>query len=85
MQLVPGALFPGLTRLGHVAKQSPPSSAEIRNSGAMPPLSHTPLLRSTELSTGTTSSDLIFHLLERHRQLLDDNLNEFADRKIKLN
>jgi hypothetical protein len=34
-----GALSPGVKRLGREADHSPPSSAEIENGGAIPPLS----------------------------------------------
>jgi hypothetical protein len=37
MQMVPGAGSPGITRQGHKAHHSLPSSAEVKNSGARPP------------------------------------------------
>jgi hypothetical protein len=37
---VPGALSQGLKQLGYEADHSPPSSAKVRNDGAIPPLSH---------------------------------------------
>jgi hypothetical protein len=33
-----GALFPGVKRLGREADHSPPSSSEVKNGGAVPPL-----------------------------------------------
>jgi hypothetical protein len=39
-QWVPGALLPGLKRPGCGTDHSPPSSAEVKNSGAIPPLPH---------------------------------------------
>jgi hypothetical protein len=33
-------LFPGIMRPRHEADRSPPSSAEVKNSGAIPPLTH---------------------------------------------
>jgi hypothetical protein len=41
MQCVPGAFSPGLKRQGREADHSPPSSAEVKNGGAIPPLPHT--------------------------------------------
>jgi hypothetical protein len=40
IQWVPGALSPGVKRQGSVADHSPPSSAEVKNGGAIPPLPH---------------------------------------------
>jgi hypothetical protein len=40
IQWVPGAVSPGVKRLGREADHSPPSSAEVKNGGAIPPLSH---------------------------------------------
>jgi hypothetical protein len=37
---VPGAPPPGIKRQGHEADHSPPSSAEVKNGGALPPLPH---------------------------------------------
>jgi hypothetical protein len=39
-QQVPGALSPGVKRPGREADYSPPSSAEVKNGGAVPPLLH---------------------------------------------
>jgi hypothetical protein len=36
-----GGLSPGVKRISHEAHHSPPSSAEVKNRGAIPPLSHT--------------------------------------------
>jgi hypothetical protein len=36
-----GALSPGVKRSGHEADNSPPSSAEVKNGGAIPSLPHT--------------------------------------------
>jgi hypothetical protein len=36
-----GALFPGVKRPGREADHSPPSSAEVKNGGAVPPLPYT--------------------------------------------
>jgi hypothetical protein len=41
MQWVPGAISPGVKRLGSEADHSLPISAEIKNAGAISPLSHT--------------------------------------------
>jgi hypothetical protein len=41
VQGVPGALSPILKRPGCEADYSPPSSAEVKNAGAMPPLPDT--------------------------------------------
>jgi hypothetical protein len=38
IQLLPGALSPGVKQPGHVDEHSPPSSAEVENVGAIPPL-----------------------------------------------
>jgi hypothetical protein len=38
MQWVRGALSPGVKRPGREADHSPPSSAEVKNGGAIPPL-----------------------------------------------
>jgi hypothetical protein len=35
-----GGSFPGVKRPGRVPDQSPPSSAEVKNDGAKPPLPH---------------------------------------------
>jgi hypothetical protein len=40
IQCVPGALSPGVKRLGREADHSPPSSAEVKNDGAIPTLPH---------------------------------------------
>jgi hypothetical protein len=45
MQLVPFALSPRLKRPGGEAHHSPPSSAEIKKGGAMPPLHHTSFIK----------------------------------------
>jgi hypothetical protein len=36
-----GGSFPGVKRPGREADHSPPSSAEVKNGGALPPLPHT--------------------------------------------
>jgi hypothetical protein len=41
IQWVPGSLSPGLRRQGRKAGRSAPSSAEVKNGGAISPLSHT--------------------------------------------
>jgi hypothetical protein len=41
IQLVPGAVFPKVNRPGRDPDHSPVSSAEVKNGGAIPPLSHT--------------------------------------------
>jgi hypothetical protein len=38
VEWVPDAVSPGLNRQGHEAEHSPPSSAEFKNDGAIPPL-----------------------------------------------
>jgi hypothetical protein len=38
IQWVPGALSPGVKQWGHEANHSPPSSAEVKKDGAIPPL-----------------------------------------------
>jgi hypothetical protein len=40
IQWVPGALFPGVKRLGREADYSPPSSAGMKKIGAVSPLPH---------------------------------------------
>jgi hypothetical protein len=40
IQWVPGTLSPGVKRQGREADHSPPSSAEVKNDGATPPLPH---------------------------------------------
>jgi hypothetical protein len=35
-----GAFFPGVKQPGHEADHSPPSSAEVKNDGAVPQLCH---------------------------------------------
>jgi hypothetical protein len=42
IQWVPWAISPGVKRPGREADHSPPSSAEVKNSGATSPLPHTP-------------------------------------------
>jgi hypothetical protein len=41
-------------RKGREADHSPPSSAEVKNGGAIPPLPHMSSWRRAKLSTGTT-------------------------------
>jgi hypothetical protein len=40
IQLVPGALSPGVKRQGREADHSPPSSADVKKGGPIPPLPH---------------------------------------------
>jgi hypothetical protein len=40
--LCPGAIFPGVERLGHEADNSHLSAAEVKNGGTVPPLPHMP-------------------------------------------
>jgi hypothetical protein len=40
IQSVPGATSPGIKRPGREADHSPPYSAEVKNGGAIPPLTH---------------------------------------------
>jgi hypothetical protein len=40
IQWLPGALSSGVKRQGREADHSPPSSAEVKNGRAIPPLSH---------------------------------------------
>jgi hypothetical protein len=40
IEWVPGPLSPGLKRQGREADHSPPSSDEVKNGGAIPPLPH---------------------------------------------
>jgi hypothetical protein len=40
IQLVPGAISPGVKQPGRKADHSPPSSAEVNNGGDIPPLPH---------------------------------------------
>jgi hypothetical protein len=42
-------VFPGVKRPGREADRSPPSSAEVKNGGSMPPLPHTPSWRGVLL------------------------------------
>jgi hypothetical protein len=46
---IPGALSVRVKWPGHEADRSPPSSAEVKNSGAISPLPHTSLLRGAYL------------------------------------
>jgi hypothetical protein len=41
-----GCSFPGVKRPGREADYTPPSSAEVKNGGAVPPLPHVPLWHS---------------------------------------
>jgi hypothetical protein len=41
IEWVQGALVPGVKRPGRETDHSPPSTAEVKNDGAIPPLSHT--------------------------------------------
>jgi hypothetical protein len=41
IRCVLGAISPGVKRPGREVDQSPPSSTEVKNDGAIPPLSHT--------------------------------------------
>jgi hypothetical protein len=45
IQWVPGALYPEVKRPKRETNQSSPSSAEVKNSGAIPPLPHKSLWR----------------------------------------
>jgi hypothetical protein len=40
IEWIPGVISAGVKRPGHEADRSPPSSAEVRNGGAIPPLPH---------------------------------------------
>jgi hypothetical protein len=40
MQYIPGAIYPRVKWLGLESDHSPPSSGEVKNGGAIPPLSH---------------------------------------------
>jgi hypothetical protein len=44
-----GVLSPQIKGLGHEADHSPPSSAEVKNDGAIPPFRHASSLRSAYL------------------------------------
>jgi hypothetical protein len=46
IQLVLGAIFPGVNWLRREADHSPPSSAEVKKGGSIPPLPHTSSWRS---------------------------------------
>jgi hypothetical protein len=46
-QLVPGTLSPGVKRPGREADHLPPSSVDVKNGGAVPPLPHTSSWRVT--------------------------------------
>jgi len=56
MYQLPGALSLGVKRLEHEADLSPPSSAKVKNHGAIPPFPNTPSWHSAQLneSAGTT-------------------------------
>jgi hypothetical protein len=41
IQIVPRALSPGVNRPGRKTDHSPPSSTDVKNDGAIPPLPHT--------------------------------------------
>jgi hypothetical protein len=47
VQLVPGAISPGVKLLGHEVDNSPPSNTEVKNGGDIPP--HPPCLHGTVL------------------------------------
>jgi hypothetical protein len=49
---VPEARFLGVKRSRREADHSPPSSVEVKNGGAIPPLPHMSSWRGAELSTG---------------------------------
>jgi hypothetical protein len=49
IQRTRGSLSPGIKRPGHEASHSSPSSAEVKNGRATPPLPHTSLSRGAEL------------------------------------
>jgi hypothetical protein len=53
IQWVPEALSLGVKRPGREADHSPPSSAEVKKSGAIPPLRNTSSWRDAWLSKGT--------------------------------
>jgi hypothetical protein len=67
MQLVPGALSPGVERHGCEGDHSPPSSAEVKKGGALPPLPH--VFFMTRCSTNEEQGQLYFtfiFLIMRH-------------------
>jgi hypothetical protein len=62
IQWVPGAIYPGLERLGREAENSPSSSAEVKSGGAIPPLPHTSSWRSALLvNARSTGIICIYH------------------------
>jgi hypothetical protein len=56
MSCVPGTISPGIKRPGREPDHSLPSGAEVKNSGAIPPLLNTPSWSDAQLSTGITLS-----------------------------
>jgi hypothetical protein len=49
-----GGSFPGVKRLGRKTDHSPPTSAEVKNDEAIPPLPHNPPWRGAQfINTGT--------------------------------
>jgi hypothetical protein len=68
------------------ADHSPPSSAEVKNGGAVPSLPHTPSWCGTFLGTGTTSPDFftfaisILQLAEKYFTV--SNLSSLASRRL---
>jgi hypothetical protein len=54
IQLVAGAVSPGVKRKKNEAKHSPPSIAEVKNGGAMPPLRH----KTSRCGTSYLSSEI---------------------------
>jgi hypothetical protein len=49
---VPGTLYPGVKRPAREADHSPPSSAEVKNGGAIPPLPHVFLIKHRDDISG---------------------------------
>jgi hypothetical protein len=50
VQWARGVLFPGVKRQGREADHLPPSSAEVKNGGAVPPLPHMPSWYNVKLN-----------------------------------
>jgi hypothetical protein len=63
----PRTILPAVKRQGRAANHSPPSSAEVQNSGAIPSLPHTCLWHGVWLIQQTRTENE-YSVLERHSQ-----------------
>jgi hypothetical protein len=70
IQRVPGALSPGVKRLGDEAGHSPPCIAKVKNGGAIPPLPHMPSWHGTLLIRHRDNFTFTFMINLHHLQYL---------------